>query len=235
MTCLAELFSASVQNPVPQGMKPSIEVLLNHDFYPGLDIYTKGMQAVAQGERYPETPSAAAKTLGQGFEVFGKKIGLSPVQIEHLVGGYGSGFATALLRMTDILLPTAGPEKAEARGTEAPIIGSLFQQKDAIGVVQRLYDDLDALEKSKATFDKMVDEGRSEDAMAYADKYAEKIALGKAAGQLKAQLGKLKQTADAIRQSDMSPAEKRKALDEVRQAQIDYAREVRAALSERAR
>jgi hypothetical protein len=76
----------------------------------------------------------------------------------------------------------------------------------------------------------MVEEGRDAEADAYMDANADMIAMGTLAGKFRKQMGDLTKQERAIRaDGGLSGAEKREALDEIKQMKIELAKEFSSA------
>jgi hypothetical protein len=119
-------------------------------------------------------------------------------------------------------------EQPEPRGilsSETPLVGSFFQAKDASGLVNKAYKDMEEVVQSKETYKKMMEEGRESEAEAYMDANADMIAMGTMAGKFRKKMGDLTKQERMVRaDGGLSGAEKREALDEIKQMKIDLAK-----------
>lgn len=81
---------------IPQLLKPAVEIAFNKTSFPKVrNIETQSMQRLASEYRYNDGTSEFAKWLGS-TEVM-KSMKMSPVKIDHLIGGYwgrASGYVT---------------------------------------------------------------------------------------------------------------------------------------------
>ena len=76
---------------IPQAIQPALDVYANKDNFTGRQIETMGQQRLSPSQRTNDRTSAAAELLGDGMEgLLGadSSYTLSPVQIDHLIGGY---------------------------------------------------------------------------------------------------------------------------------------------------
>lgn len=210
--------------PVPAAIKPVLEVMLNKSFYTGRDIVGGRMAGLDPEEQFGEKTPELLKALGQ-------HTGLSPALMEQLVRGYTGALGIGLL---SLLNPVARVTPSEERGavemrvSDIPLIGGLFQPNDASRVVNDAYETMVEVNQRKRTFDKLVEEGRKEAAQRYLEENISDISLVKQAGKFRQQMGKYAAYERSIRAappSEMSPAEKRKRLDEVKQLKIAYAKQ----------
>lgn len=93
-------------SPVPQLVKPMIDLYANQDSFSGRPIETMGMENLRKQDRYGENTTYAARLIGQlGIPdplqlVQGRYEGVSPAQADYLIRGYfgwlGTMTATAL-------------------------------------------------------------------------------------------------------------------------------------------
>jgi hypothetical protein len=225
---LRELAWMSVPNVLmPQGMKPAIEVALNTSMMNWSDIETDADRRVDKTQRYNDRTSEIAKALSFSTDVAGREIGLSPKQIEYLVRGYTAGLGTALFKAMDIFLPV-GVEKPEKLASELPLVGTSLQPVDTLGRVNALYKELQKIDQSKGTLDKLVAEGKFDEADAYMDENIDNISKAKMARKIRENLSKFKSMEHAIRVDPaLSAAEKRKELDALRKDQLDFMKDAR--------
>lgn len=208
---------------IPQGVKPLIEAVLNRNFFTGREIEDVRMQGLKMGERYGDRTTDLAKALGGSFEIAGRELGMSPAMIEHLVRGYTGSLGMAIMGLSNALV-TDRVEKPTLKVNETPVLGAMFLERDATGAVTEAYKQIEAVGKVKATFEKLVKEGRGEEALKFAEKYADQIAKADVGASVKKQMGDLTKLEQQIRSSDMPAQEKRSYLDDVRRAKIELSR-----------
>lgn len=213
----------TIPGVIPQGVKPLIEAALNRNFFTGREIEDVRMQGLKMAERYGDRTTDIAKALGGSFEVAGREIGVSPAMIEHLVRGYTGALGMAIMGLSNALVQDR-VEKPTRKLNETPVLGAMFLEKDASGAVTEAYKQIEAVGKVRATFEKLVKEGREEEAMKFAERYAGQIAKADLAAGTKKQLGDFTKLEQAVRSSDLSADEKREYLDEIRQAKIALSR-----------
>jgi hypothetical protein len=222
---LAQLTATSVPfgpSSVPQAVKPIIEASVNKSFFTGQDIESPTEQGLMPGERVRDKTSGVAKFLGE-------TIGVSPVMVDHFINGYTGGLGLAIAQAAGTILPLKpGPEAPDKRLSEMPVIGSMFQPNDAPGQINLFYEKAKEYEQAKNTFDKMVAEGRKEDAVEFAKEYAKEIAMSDVAESFKSTMNEFTEMEKLIKASDLSGAEKLQRLKEVRATKIEFARSFNA-------
>jgi hypothetical protein len=223
---LGQLAATSVPfgpSSVPQAVKPIIEASVNKSFFTGQDIETEAERGLMPGERVRAKTSGVAKFLGE-------TIGVSPVMVDHFINGYTGGLGLAIAQAAGTILPLKpGPEAPDKRLSEMPIIGSMFQPNDAQGQITLFYEKAKEYEKAKNTFDKMIDEGRGEEATKFANDYATDIAMSDVAASFKDTMGEFTEMEKLIKSSDLTGAEKLQRLKEIRATKIEFARSFNAA------
>jgi hypothetical protein len=227
MSAIGKMAWNSVPISGPQGIKPALEVAINHSFFTGREIESARLQRYEPGERYTERTSEIAKMVGGALNI-------SPTKIEYLIRGYTGSLPLAVASLANPVLRSGETgEQPDTRGilsSETPLIGSFFQAKDASGLVNKAYKDMEEVVQSKETYKKMVEEGRDAEADAYMDANADMIAMGTLAGKFRKQMGDLTKQERAIRaDGGLSGAEKREALDEIKQMKIELAKEFSSA------
>ena len=227
MSAIAKMAWNNVPNISPSAVKPIVEVAANYSFYTGRDIEGARMLQYEPGERYNERTTEIAKSIGGALNI-------SPTKIEYLIRGYTGSLPLAIASMANpVLRKDEGGEKPDTRslvGSETPLIGTFFQPKDAGGLINKAYADMKDVITAKQTYNKMLEEGRESEAQGYLDANADVMAMSSMAGKFRQQMGVLTKQERAIRSATgISGKEKREALDELRQAKIELAKEFSSA------
>ena len=227
MSAIAKMAWNNVPNFGPSAVKPIVEIATNYSFYTGRDIENARMMQYEPGERYNERTTEIAKSIGGALNI-------SPTKIEYLIRGYTGSMPLAIASMANpILRKDEGGEKPDTRslvGSETPLIGTFFQPKDAGGLINKAYGDMKDIITAKQTYNKMLEEGRDVEAQGYLDANADVMAMSSMAGKFRQQMGVLTKQERAIRSATgVSGKEKREALDEIRQAKIELAKEFSSA------
>jgi protein-arginine kinase activator protein McsA len=115
------------------------------------------------------------------------------------------------------------------------VVGTLFQPTDASGIIDLVYEKLGKAREVQQTYKSLIEKGRPEDAQKYLDENIESLMLTTMAGQFTKHMGEITEYERSIRSSNMTPEEKRAALDEARQAKIELAKAVRDQLGKTTR
>jgi hypothetical protein len=223
MSAIAKMAWNNVPNISPSAVKPVVEIAANYSFFTGRDIESARMMQYEPGLRYNERTTEIAKSIGGALNI-------SPTKIEYLIKGYTGSMPLAIASMTNpILRSSEGGEKPDARGivgSETPLIGTFFQPKDAGGLINKAYADMRDVVTAKQSYNKLLEDGREKEAQDYLDANADVMAMSSLAGKFRQQMGVITKQERAIRSATgVSGKEKREALDELRQAKIELAKE----------
>jgi hypothetical protein len=227
MAAIGKMAWNSIPISGPQGIKPLLEVSINHSFFTGRDIESARLQRYEPGERYTERTSEIAKLVGGSLNI-------SPTKIDYLIRGYTGSLPLAIASLANPVLRSGeSGEQPDTRGilsSDTPLVGSFFQAKDASGLVNKAYKDMEEVNKSKETYKKILEEGREQEAEAYMDANADMIAMGTMAGSFRKKMGELTRAERNVRaDGSLSGAEKRAELDAIRQDKIELAKEFSSA------
>lgn len=208
---------------VPAAFKPLIEVGLGKSFFTGRDLESGAEQMQEPWARYRENTSETAKLLGRLFNI-------SPIKIETLVSGYTGSLGMALMQIPNVVLPTPETDLPEKRMSQMPLVGTLFQPKDAAGIIDDTFDRLKDYTAAKETYEGLVEKGELARADAYLRDNIDKIQLASLSGTFRQQIGEITKAERQVRGSALTSQEKRDLLDDLRQAKILVASSVRDTL-----
>jgi hypothetical protein len=208
---------------IPAAFKPLIEVGLGKSFFTGRDLESGAEQMQEPWARYRENTSETAKLLGRLFNI-------SPIKIETLVSGYTGSLGMALMQVPNVVLSTPETDLPEKRVSQMPLVGTLFQPKDAAGIIDDTFDRLKDYTAAKETYEGLVEKGELAKADAYLRNNIEKIQLASISGAFRQQIGEITKAERQVRGSSLTSQEKRDLLDDLRQAKILVASSVRDSL-----
>jgi hypothetical protein len=206
---------------IPQAAKPLIEVGLGKSFYTGRDILSAREKQLLPEEQYRVNTSEAAKLVGS-------TLGVSPIKIEALVSGYTGTMGLAFLQAISLGVPAKEtPERAVRRLSEYPIVGGAFQPNDAGGIINSVYERMNEFVQVKNTVDKLLEEGKVQEANALITKRGTDYMQAELANTFKTNMNMLTQAERAIAASNMTPEAKREQLDKIRKMKIGLANTTR--------
>lgn len=75
-------------NPVPQMVRPLLDIYANKDAFTGAPIESAGMERLSKQERVTDNTSPIAQALGGMSSILGEKGSLSPVQVDYAIKAY---------------------------------------------------------------------------------------------------------------------------------------------------
>jgi hypothetical protein len=204
---------------MPQIVKPALEVWTNKNFLTGGNVESLRLQGLDTEERYLATTTELAKQMSKAVPI------LSPIQIEHLVRGYFGVLPLVAVAGANSLFEREDKgEKAAGRASDLPLIGTAFQKKYGGADADVVFREAQEAMQARTTFNKMLSEGRREEALEYRDKNRTELAMASAAGQYRQVVGRI--NADIRRtqeRNDLTPEEKRLRLDALDKAKQDRA------------
>lgn len=120
------IFQTFSFNPIPQAVKPALEVATNKNWFTGRQIENIGMSKLSPEKRRRAWTSESSIVMSElmGAVIPWEKVVLSPPQIEHLVRGYLGWVGTQTLALVDavIVRPARGvASRPSMKWTEYPI------------------------------------------------------------------------------------------------------------------
>jgi len=214
---------------LPAGIKPIIETAAGYSFFTGRRLESKAEEMMLPEFRFRDNTSELAKYIGSVG-------GVSPIKVENFVRGYTGGVGVALMQTLNFAAPTGGsPEKAAKRLSDTPLVGGLFQPNDAGGIINAAYDRMEDILQVKRSYDDLIKDGRTSQALELLQSRTMEIASASTAGNAKAQLAKITQAMNAVKASNMPPEEKREQLDKLQKIRIMIAQSVREVLDKTTR
>jgi hypothetical protein len=220
---MLRVFSESIApaplNPVPQIVRPIDELRRNENFL-GIPIVPQSLEQVAPSEQFTPNTSISMVEMAR-FLREDAGIEASPAQAEALVRGYLGTLGIYALDIADSMTRKATDNPAEPRVDEKPLLRSFFRNSPLkrTQFESDFYTLLGEARMLDATLSKVLASGREFD-VDELDK-AEQVLLG-ILPELNANATQIAGWNEAIRliQDDleMSPAQKRKEIDEILKA-----------------
>ena len=206
---------------VPQILKPAIEVGLGKSLYTGRDIESRHEQALVPSERSRDTTSSLATAMGHS-------LGLDPIMVDYLISGYTGSLGLAVTKMASSLVfgnqPGVQPEKTLS---QQPVIGALFQPKDAGNIVDEAYQSMKEAQQVQATVKDLIAKNRVTEAKAFLEKNATEYAKAELEPKFASAMNQTQKALQAIAASTtMTPAEKRAAIDKIKEQRSKIAAQV---------
>lgn len=207
---LANTFSF---NPVPQLVKPVVDLYANTDSFTGRPIESAGMERLSKPERIGVGTSALAQVLGKA----GNVTGLSPVQIDSLIDGYFSWLGSNVLWLSDFVMrPAMGlPEKPTWRMEDYPVLGSFARELPApqSRYVSLFYENANRFGQLAADIQHYQQLGLTEKAMELYEERKDGVALSKMYSRVQQQMAAINRQVRIVQASNLSADEKRDRID----------------------
>ena len=110
--------------------------------------------------------------------------------------------------------------KPSLKPSKTPFIGGLFQPVEGRGTLDEAYDRMTEIRQVKGTFNRLVEEGRRAEAVEFAQRNANELAMMSISGKVQQQLGQLAKVERQIRANPSMTTEQKdarlKQLDEMK-------------------
>ena len=213
-------------NPVPQAIKPMVDIYANKDSFSGRPIESMGMERLQSEYRYNANTSMVARAASTALNTVTRgTVGsdsLSPLQIDSLVRGYTGWLGTTIVASADALFRplTNEPTRPQADYLKVVTQGIARQLPEPSSkYVSAVYDQAKILEQAYATHRQMIKEGKVEDAREFAKENREKLKRYKVVERVKQMQADINKRIREIERSEMSPEAKRYAIQKLREAQ----------------
>jgi len=223
-------------NPMPQMIKPMIDLYSNKDSFTGAPIESAGMERLSKQERATEKTSGIAKALGGVSEAAAKVLtfnpdaqGFSPVQMDYAIKAYlGWMGATAVSTADRAVEPFQ-----EGAKVHPPIIDTL-----AMGFIKTMpetqskymtqfYQNNERIQSALADMRHYAEIGDSEKLQKIMEEKGDDIALAKMYDQTTKQLAQLRKQARMVEANKaIDPADRRDEMARIKIMMSDMARQV---------
>lgn len=202
-------------NPVPQEVKPGMEVFFNYDMFRAAPIESMSDLNVRPEARYNENTSETLRAVGD-------MTGMSPKKMEHLVRGYFGTLGMWVMGIADMVTRNASSEYGDApawRKDDIAIVGRFYRGNAPAKSTQFMAEFFDVLQKAEqlnSTVRQYRQEGRHQEADAILSDEKNMILLRqrKLLTRIQKQIRQLKAQIELVqRDRSLSPAEKRERID----------------------
>lgn len=220
-------------NIIPTAAVPILEDFTNYSFFRERNLVPLSLKNLIPEEQAFDWTSETARLLG-------KATNKSPIVIENYIRGYFGGLGRIGLRLLDKALITTGAvtpkfEPPKEKITELPGISGFFP-RDPIGFTAestvKFFDELKETRILKRTFNKMKAEGRKEEAQKFAQQNP-KLGAADEYEKVNRILQEIFKTKKAILfNQDLTPEEKRTAIDGFNKMMSQTARKARKKIKE---
>lgn len=214
-------------NPIPQMVKPVMDVYANKDSFTGRPIESMSMERLRSDYRFNGSTSMLARaTSTAGNAATGDKF-LSPVQIDHLIRGYFGWLGTFIVGASDkVARPlTDAPEKATPDYLKVLSGGIVSDVKSSSSrYVAQMYDQAKIVDEAYGTWRMLVKTGKLEEAKEFAADNADKLRRYKGLQNVKRSVSTLNEQIRVVERSNLSSDQKREKINLIQQRKDNIAR-----------
>ncbi|WP_052384078.1 LPD38 domain-containing protein [Litchfieldella xinjiangensis] len=223
MHMMTDTFSFS---PVPQAMQPALDIYANYDAFTGRPIEGMGMDRLSPELRRRDSTSKAAEWISNALNSTVGAIGdpeknplaLSPVQVDHLIGGYFGQVGSWAAASGDVAWRAATGQASPAQHWyEYQPVRRFYKnlgdedRYTKYGTV--FYEGLREASRAHADVKEMREMGRLADATELANSKRDMLALRPALNRAQSRLRTVNQQMDIIRRSNLDGDLKRQRID----------------------
>jgi len=202
-------------NPVPQLIKPIVDIYANKDSFTGRPIETMGQENLRPEYRFNDRTSMVARGLSTSLNaatgIVGKE-SLSPVQIDHMLRGYFGWLGSFVVGASDIVArPATGQaEHASADMWKVATGNMVSDLRDAPSrYVTQMYTQAKEIEQSYGTYRDLVKQGKFQEATEFKESHNDDLIKYKHVEQVKRAEAKLNERIRYIERSNIEPDAKR--------------------------
>jgi hypothetical protein len=212
--------------PIPQGIKPVMEMWANKSFFTREPLMSLREMSKLPEKQYRDSTTEIVK-------MFGDTTGISPIQTENMIRGYFGALPMYILAAASSAIPgdPGDPTPADKPLSRWPLFSQLFQSNEASAIISNTYDRVQEIQKVKTTYNQLIKEGRVNEAVALLEQRSADYAKVGIANSFEAAMNKLTQAKRAIVASQLPPEEKKERLKEIQRIKIEVSKQYSPALS----
>jgi hypothetical protein len=217
-------------NPVPQLVKPVLDVYANRNSFSGRPIESMGMERLKSEYRFTDRTSMAARAASTGMNAVTGLVGaeaLSPVQIDSMIRGYFGWLGAFIVGAGDVIArPATGQAKHPTPDYWKTATGGMVSGLDDAPsrYVSQMYEQAREIEQAYGTWRSLQKEGKTEDAMEFfADNKGDLIKY-RGIERVKRAEAKFNERIRMIERSNMDPDKKRDLIRTIRDQKDRIAR-----------
>jgi hypothetical protein len=216
-------------NPIPQMIKPLVDLYANKDSFTGAPIETAGMERLSKAERVATNTSPLAKVLSQVANVFlPEATEVSPVQTDYAIKAY-LGWMGATITATShyAVMPfskSAYPDHNWQDTISLGFVKSLPANQS--GYVTSFYENMKIVEQAYADMRHYAELGQSDKVQQILEEKGDKIQLAKFYDKTSKDMSKIRQAIQVIKNDEtMDGAQKKEEIDRLKQLIGDLAKQ----------
>ncbi|MDP3940380.1 MAG: LPD38 domain-containing protein, partial [Deltaproteobacteria bacterium] len=205
-------------NPVPQLLKPVVDIYANKDSFTGRPIETLGMERLQPDYRFNARTSMLARAAGTAGQTVAETVGadfISPLMIDHALRGYFGWLGSFIVGTADLLArPMTGEAERPAGDLWKLTTGNMIAElpTDQSRYVSQMYEQARVIEQAYGTYRSLLKQGKGEEAREFLEDNRDKLTKYRGVQQVKRAEGQLNERIRIIEQSTLDPEAKRVAI-----------------------
>jgi Large polyvalent protein associated domain 38 len=215
MTLLGDNLS---MNPIPQLVKPILDVYANKNSFTGQPIESMGMERLDPTHRFTDRTSMAARGASTAINAATNLVGAqgpSPLQIDHLLRGYFGWLGSFVVGAGDVLArPATGQASQATPDYWKSLTGGIASNlEDAPSrYVTQMYQQAKEVEQAYGTWRALLKQGKMAEASAYREDHQQELSKYRFIESIKRRESRLNEISHTIQDSNRSADEKRELL-----------------------
>lgn len=208
-------------NPVPQLVKPIVDVYANKDSFTGRPIESMGMERLKPEYRFTDRTSMTARAMSTAANTVTNLVGVdspSPVQIDHMLRGYFGWLGSFVVGAADALArPATGqPGRAAPDLWKVATGGMVSDLRDARSrYVSQMYDQAKEIETAYGTWQALQKQGKKAEAAEFAKANLDDLKKHEKVSDIKKYQSQLNERIRIIERSNMGPDVKREKIRKI--------------------
>lgn len=221
-------------NPVPQLVKPIVDVYANKNSFSGRPIETMSMERLKSEYRFTDRTSMTARGLSTAANSVAGLVGgeaWSPVQIDHMLRGYFGWLGSFVVGAGDVIARPATGQTSRAASDMWKVAtgGMVSELRDAPSrYVSQMYEQAREIEQAYGTWRSLQKEGKTLEAQEFFKDNREDLSKYRRIEAVKKQESKLNERIRIIERSDMDGDAKRDLIRSIQVQKDRVARQIAA-------
>ncbi len=209
-------------NPIPQAVKPLLDIYANKDSFSGRPIESMGMERLKSEYRFNVSTSMVARGASTALNTVTGAVGgeaLSPVQIDHLVRAYFGWLGTFVVAGADMAIRPLTSEPARPQADYLKVVTQGFLRtlpEPGSKYVSAMYDQAKIMEQAYATHRQLLKEGKVDEAREFAAENKDLMERYRLIESVKKVQSGINRRIREIEISDMEPSRKREEIRRLR-------------------
>jgi len=196
-------------NPIPQVAKPFIEYAANYNFFTGRPIVGQGMEG-------KEPQFQVGPNTTHSMEWLGKQLGMSPMKLEQVYGGFTGTMGMYALTALDAVFNTMSDSpNASKRFEQLPVLRRFAADPEARGNITQFYELKKAVDAVVETQNFLLKSGRADEYEEFMQRNAGLLAIKPYVANIEKSMKQTRELRKVIQGSEMSADEKRDILTEL--------------------